>query len=246
MELIIYAIIFASNFDRLLGGGLLIAITLILLIFSVGVIFIDDSSNDKADGDSSSDDENNSRLCRGWTPSRIRWNSTVNVSRIGDSRTDTGTHPPNEDSLLVTGGGDGRGDQTSTTLPLKTWNSKEMTGIIPKDQSSPIQKTKTPTRSKSKPPSRATTPSILKNSKPPLNRSNRSINISPYTNSNSQKDQRTPTKKELLPPLRAKSKNGLNESEIEKLKAKWNNSFSREIGQTVETLEVNKLKKSVL
>lgn len=248
MELIIYSIIFFSNFDRFLGGMLLLAITLILLIFSVGVVYISDGI-DKHDSSISSDEYgHSSKLCSGWTPSRIRWNSTVNVSKIAT----TGTNAPTDDSLLVTGDGHGDGQSTGRNItqcsdvPLKTWNSKEMTNLEPKNQSSPKPRKSSRPPSRVGTPSRAVTPSILKspNGRPPVNRSlNKSITIpvSPY------KKGSTPTKKELLPPLKAKRnlKTALNESEIEKLKGKWNNSYNQEIGQTVETLEVNKLKKSV-
>jgi hypothetical protein len=193
MELIMYSIIFFKNFDRFLGASLLLSISLILIIFSFGVIYIQDEK-EKAANSNSSDDEfaNTSKLCPGWTTSRIRWNSTVNVSKIAS----TGTNPPNDDSLLVTG--DGRGDESTGLtydVPLKTWNSKEMTNIIPKNQSSP--KPKTPNRSNinSRPGSRAMTPSILKTSKPTFNRS--ISKNSPNTN------------KELLPPLKTKEKNKL-------------------------------------
>ena len=103
-----------------------------------------------------------SKLCSGWTPSRIRWNSTVNVSKIAT----TGTNAPTDDSLLVTGDGHGDGQSRNITqcsdVPLKTWNSKEMTNLEPKNQSSPKPKKSSRPPSRVGTPSRAVTPSILK------------------------------------------------------------------------------------
>merc|ERR1712147_305345 len=71
----------------------------------------------------------------------------------------------------------------------------------------------------------------------------KTITISPYPKKVI-KEQKTKSPKKL-PPVRQTKVRQMTETEVERLKTKWNGKYNQEIGQKIETLEVKMTKEKV-
>ena len=72
----------------------------------------------------------------------------------------------------------------------------------------------------------------------------KTITISPYPKKLSSNEQKTKSPKKL-PPVRQTKVRQMTETEVEKLKSKWNGKYNQEIGQNMETLEVKMTKEKI-
>ena len=107
----------------------------------------------------------------------------------------------------------------------------------------------TPTNGGRSTPSGRKTPNIRNVS---LNKSlekrmnnSKTITISPYPKKPGANDERTKSPKKKLPPVRQTKVRQMTETEVEKLKTKWNGKYNQEIGQNMETLEVKMTKEKI-
>ena len=73
----------------------------------------------------------------------------------------------------------------------------------------------------------------------------KTITISPYPKKPGANDERTKSPKKKLPPVRQTKVRQMTETEVEKLKTKWNGKYNQEIGQNMETLEVKMTKEKI-
>merc|ERR1719427_534473 len=139
------------------------------------------------------------------------------------------------------------GDISKPDFTLKTRTTRQQSSPKPKQSSLPHRspsRVGTPTNGRVTPSGGRKTPnnrnvSLNKSWEKRLNTS-KTITISPKNIPSGKKQ--IPKK---LPPVRQTKVRQMTETEVEKLKSKWNGKYNKEIGQNVETLEVKMTKEKI-